>query len=197
MWYWWLQRDKHSWFLHEHASHEAHNSELLLEGNTFGTKIRWPRDKAFHKLCPPTHTCQPAVNIQLSQKTHSTSHAERVLRTVLSAIMNSNKKIVRVNVMLGSLFYRILRTETAAEKLALRIDPQTLTIFDTDGSKVTNLSRRLKLEVTNIETNLTAWEADAYVLENITNDTPALQWSEKRSKENMALFKFNSEIKSS
>ena len=45
--------------------------------------------------------------------------------------MNSNKKIVRVNVMLGSLFYRILRTETAAEKLALRIDPQTLTIFDT------------------------------------------------------------------
>ena len=56
--------------------------------------------------------------------------------------MNSNKKIVRVNVMLGSLFYRILRTETAGEKLALRIDPQTLTIFDSDGSKVTNLSRR-------------------------------------------------------
>ena len=76
--------------------------------------------------------------------------------------------------MLGSLFYKILRTETAAEKLALRIDPQTLTIFDT-GSKVTNLSRRLKLEVTNIDTNLTAREADAYVLENITNDTPALQ----------------------
>lgn len=78
--------------------------------------------------------------------------------------------------MLGSLFYRILRT--AAEKLALRIDPQTLTISDTDGSKVKNLSRRLKLEVTNIETNLTAREADAYVLDNITSDTPALQWSE-------------------
>ena len=77
--------------------------------------------------------------------------------------------------MLGFLFYRILRTETAAEKLALRIDPQTLTIFDTDGSKVTNHSRRLKLEVTSIETNLTARKADACVLENITNDTPALQ----------------------
>lgn len=82
---------------------------------------------------------------------------------------------MRVNVMLGSLFYRILCTETAAEKLALRIDPQTLTIFDTDGSKITNLSRRLKLEMTSIETNLTAREPDAYVLENITNDTPALQ----------------------
>ena len=77
--------------------------------------------------------------------------------------------------MLGSLFYRILGTEAAAEKLALRIDPQTLTIFDTDGSKVKNLSRRLQFEVTHIETNLTAREADACVLENITNDTPALQ----------------------
>ena len=80
--------------------------------------------------------------------------------------------------MLGSLFYRFLRTETAAKKLALRGDQQTLIISDTGGSKVKKRSRRVKLEVTNIETNLTAPEADAYVLDNITSDTPALQWSE-------------------
>ena len=77
--------------------------------------------------------------------------------------------------MLGSLFYKILRTETAAKKLALRGDQQTLTISDTAGSKVKKRSRRVKLEMTDIETNLTAWEAGAYVLDNITSDTPALQ----------------------
>ena len=77
--------------------------------------------------------------------------------------------------MLGSLFYRILRTETAAEKLALRDDQQTVTISDTGGSKVKKRSRRVTLELTNIETNLTAREAVAYVLENITSDTTALQ----------------------
>ena len=78
--------------------------------------------------------------------------------------------------MLGSLFYRILRTEkTAAVKLSLRDDQQTLTISDTGGSKAKKRSRRVTLELTNIETNLTARETDAYVLENITSDTTALQ----------------------
>lgn len=77
--------------------------------------------------------------------------------------------------MLGSLFYRIIRTETGAKKPALRGDQQALNISDTGGSKVKKRSRRVKLEVTNIETNLTAREADAYVLDNITSDTPALQ----------------------
>ena len=85
---------------------------------------------------------------------------------VLPSIINSKKNSLKVNVRLDPCSTGSDVTEAAAEDLSLRGEQQTLTISGTCGSEVKKRSCRVKLEVTNIETNFRA-EIDAYVLSNI------------------------------
>ena len=72
-------------------------------------------------------------------------------------------------------------SEAAAEELNLRGQPQTLRIAGAGGAEVTKRSSRVELTVSNIETDFSA-KVEANVLNNITSDTPAVQWSELKNK---------------
>ena len=86
-----------------------------------------------------------------------------------------------MNVMLDPCSTGSRVTEAAAEELALRSGPQTLRITGTGGSEVTKRSRQVKLTVASIETEFSA-DIEANVLNNITSDTQAVQWSELENK---------------
>ena len=72
-------------------------------------------------------------------------------------------------------------SETAAEELGLQGQPLDLTISGTGGKKIRRQSRSVELTVSNIDGSFLL-SLEAYVLENIASDTPAIQWSKIKEK---------------
>ncbi len=72
-------------------------------------------------------------------------------------------------------------SETAAEELGLKGQLLDLTISGTGGTEVRRQSRRVELTVSNIDGSFSS-VLEAYVLENIASDTPAIQWSKIKEK---------------
>ena len=71
-------------------------------------------------------------------------------------------------------------TEAAAEELGLQGESQSLTISGTGGSMVKKRSRQVEFQVTGLNNDFSA-NVHANVLDNITGDTPAFEWSEMKA----------------
>ena len=113
--------------------------------------------------------------------THATGRAEPVSLMVLPALISNGPKSLKVNVMLDPCSTGSYVAEAAEEEVALRGEPQTITIAGTAGVEITKRSRRVELTVASIESDFSA-KLEANVLNNITSDTPAVQWSELKNK---------------
>ena len=72
-------------------------------------------------------------------------------------------------------------TEAAANELELNGQPLNLTIAGTGGSEVQKQSCRVEFSVINLDGTFTA-PLHAYVLDDVANDTPAIQWSKLKEK---------------
>ena len=68
-------------------------------------------------------------------------------------------------------------TEGAAEELCLQGDMQNLTISRTAGTEVRTDSRRVMFTVTSTNRQFSS-TVEANVLDNITGNTPAIQWND-------------------
>lgn len=100
---------------------------------------------------------------------------------VLPALIVQGKRTLEVNVMLDPCSTGSYVSEDAAEELQLQGRTQDLTISGTGGAEVKTLSRRVELLVANTTRTFSA-KLEANVLDNITGDTPAIPWSELKTK---------------
>ena len=112
-----------------------------------------------------------------STKTYIANQVEHISLMVLPALIVNGSKKLRVNVMLDPCSTGSYITENAAEELQLEGRMQNLTISGTAGTEVKKLSRRVEVSVANVNGGFCA-KLEANVLDNITGDTPAIQWSE-------------------
>ena len=67
-------------------------------------------------------------------------------------------------------------TESAAEELQLKGERQNLTILGTGGTEIKKQSRRVECSVSSMNGLLSA-TVEVNVLDNITGNTPAIDWS--------------------
>ena len=115
------------------------------------------------------------------QRTHKTSNVDRISLMVLPALISNGKKNLKVNVMLDPCSTSSYITEAAANELQLNGQPLNLTIAETGGTEVQKQSCRVELSVINLDGTFTA-PLQAYVLDDVANDTPAIQWSKLKEK---------------
>ena len=115
------------------------------------------------------------------QRTHKTSNVDSISLMVLPALISNGKKNLKVNVMLDNCSTSSYITEAAANELQLNGQPLNLTIAGTGGTEVQKQSCRVELSVINLDGTFTA-PLQAYVLDDVANDTPAIQWSKLKEK---------------
>ena len=179
--------NRHSSYLHEQDPTRRHEynqtSQLRPEAQPFSQSqqpnIRPESGSGSHR--ETSHAPFTETGPQPRAKTHTTRHGEHVSLMVLPALIGSGQKSLKVNIMLDPCSTGSYVSEAAAEELNLRGQPQTLRIAGTGGAEVTKRSSRVELTVSNIETDFSA-KLEANVLNNITCDTPAVQWSELKNK---------------
>ena len=95
---------------------------------------------------------------------------------VLPAIIGNGVKKLKVNVMLDPCSTGSYITECAAEELQLKGERQTLTISGTGGTEIEKQSKRVHCLVSSTD-GLFSAPVEANVLDNITGNTPAIEWS--------------------
>ena len=128
--------------------------------------------------CPVTS----APEFTPRSRIHVTNYQpENVSLMVLPALITSRDKKLKVNVMLDPCSTGSYVTEQAAAELNLQGPDQSLTISGTGGFEVTKPSQLVEFPVTSLDGRFAAG-LQANVLDNITGDTPALQWSELKSR---------------
>ena len=167
--------NRHSRYLHEHdptrRQEYDQTSQLRPEAQPFSQSqqrsIRLESGSGSHR--ETSHAPFMETGSQPRAKTHTTHHGKHV------------SFIIKVNIMLDPCSTGSYVSEAAAEELNLRGQPQTLRIAGTGGAEVTKRSSRVELTVSNIETDFSA-KLETNVLDNITSDTPAVQWSELKNK---------------
>jgi hypothetical protein len=100
---------------------------------------------------------------------------------VLPAVINNDKKELKVNVMLDPCSTCSYVTEAAAEELQLNGEMHDLTISGTGGSQVKRQSKQVNVVVTSLNRNFSE-SLSANVQDNITGDTPAFNWADLKAK---------------
>ena len=123
----------------------------------------------------------PTDDFSAQQRTHKTSNVDSVSLMVLPALISNGRKSLKVNVMLDPCSTSSYITEAAANELELNGQPLNLTIAGTGGTEVQKQSRRVELSVVNLNGRFTA-PLQAYVLDDVANDTPAIHWSKLKER---------------
>jgi len=95
---------------------------------------------------------------------------------VLPAVITNGNKRLKVNVMLDPCSTGSYVTEAAAAELELRGHYCDLTISGTAGTEVQKNSKQVNLKVASVNNDFEA-DLSANVLDTITGDTPAFEWS--------------------
>ena len=113
--------------------------------------------------------------------THTTRQADHVSLMVLPAVIKNGNKSLEVNVMLDNCSTGSYVSEAAAEELMLEGDNQELIISGTGGSEVRKRSRQVEVIVANLDNKFSA-SLQANVLDTISGDTPAFEWSKLKTK---------------
>ncbi len=129
----------------------------------------------------PRNVNDPSIDSRTQQRTHKTSNIDNVSLMVLPALISNGKKDLKVKVMLDPCSTSSYITEAAASELELKGQPLSLTIAGTGGTEIQKQSRRVDLSVINLDGIFTA-PLQAHVLDDIANDTPAIQWSELKER---------------
>ena len=97
---------------------------------------------------------------------------------ILPAVIGNGPKKLKVNVMLDPCSTGSYITESAAEELQLKGERQNLTISGTGSTEVKKQSRRVHCSVGSINGLFSLLSpVEANVLDNITGNTPATEWS--------------------
>ena len=109
-------------------------------------------------------------------RTHTTRQADYVSLMVLPAVISNGTKTLKVNVMLDNCSTGSYVSDAAAEELTLQGKSQQLTISGTGGTEVKKHSRQVEVMVTSLDKKFSA-NLQANVLDNISGDTPAFEWS--------------------
>ena len=102
-------------------------------------------------------------------------------RTRIPAFITNGSKKLKVNVMLDSCSTGSYVTEHAAAELILHGQSQGLTITGTREFEVEKRSRLVEFPVASLDGSFSV-NLQANVLDNITSDTPAFQWSELKTR---------------
>ena len=108
--------------------------------------------------------------------TYNTAQVEKISLMVLPAVIGNGPKKLKVNIMLDPCSTGSYITESAAEELQLNGERQDLTISGTGGTEIKKQSRRVHCSVSSID-GLFSAPVEANVLDNITGNTPAIEWS--------------------
>ena len=95
---------------------------------------------------------------------------------VLPAISGNGARKLKINVMLDPCSTWSYVTESAAEELQLKGERQNLTISGTGGTEIKKQSRRVHCSVSSLN-GLFSAPVEANVLDSITGNTPAVEWS--------------------
>ena len=95
---------------------------------------------------------------------------------VLPAVIGNGLKKLKVNVILDPCSTGTYITECAAEELQLKGERQTLTISNTGGTEIKKQSKRVHCLVASMN-GLFSAPVEASILDNITGNTPAVEWS--------------------
>jgi hypothetical protein len=95
---------------------------------------------------------------------------------VLPAVISNGTKTLKVNVMLDNCSTGSYVSDAAAEERTLQGKSQQLTISGTGGAEVKKHSRQVEVMVASLDKNFSA-NLQANVLDNISGDTPAFEWS--------------------
>ena len=119
---------------------------------------------------------QNRTNTNTSSSSES-SQTERISLMILPAFIENGSRQLKVNVMLDPCSTGTYVTEGAAEELCLQGDMQNLTISGTAGTEVKTDSRRGMFTVTSTNQQFSS-TFEANVLDNITGNTPAIQWND-------------------
>ncbi len=113
--------------------------------------------------------------------THTTRQADHVSLMVLPAVIKNGNKSLEVNVMLDNCSTGSYVSEAAAEELMLEGENQELIISGTGGSEVRKRSRQVEVIVASLDNKFSA-SLQADVLDTISGDTPAFEWSKLKTK---------------
>lgn len=161
----------HSRYLHNHDSQQSEDkTKQHNNGDTFA-QVK-PQEPRAGMTIDPTKT---------KEKTYITCQAENVSLMVLPASIVKDNKRLKVNVMLDNCSTGSYISEAAAEELQLQGETQHLTISGTGGLEVKKNSRHVELTVTSSDNSFSA-KLHANVLDNISSDTPAFEWSILKSR---------------
>ena len=159
---------------HSHYLHETIPSDQVDRSNQM-TPSRAPPPFPF---VPRQNTLNsPIDDSSAQQRTHKTSNVDSVSLMVPPALISNGRKSLKVNVMLDPCSTSSYITEAAANELELNGRPLNLTIAGTGGTEVQKQSRHVELSVVNLNGRFTA-PLQAYVLDGVANDTPAIQCKE-------------------
>ena len=154
--------DEHSRYLHEDG-HQPHNeTNQHKPGQHPGNN---QRDETSNQNQTTAET-----------RTHTTRQADYVSLMVLPAVISNGTKTLKVNVMLDNCSTGSYVSDAAAEELMLQGKSQQLTISGTGGTEVKKHSRQVEVMVTSLDKKFSA-NLQANVLDNISGDTPAFEWS--------------------
>ena len=174
------QSDKHSSYLHEVVSQNSVNtpqSQLRVDTPPFQPQFQ-QLSEAGSK--PNKANQAPATSYQKEQ-THHTNHVDHVSLMILPALISNGKRELKVNLMLDPCSTSSYISENAAEELQLQGETLELIIAGTGGTETSKQSRRVELTVTNMDGTFSG-SLQAHVLNNITGDTPAIPWSDLKTK---------------
>ena len=94
---------------------------------------------------------------------------------VLPAVLRNGKKKLPVNVMLDPCSTETYITESATEELQLKGQTQNLTISEPEVQNLRKRSKRVQCLVASVN-GLFSTPVEANVLDNITGNTPAVEW---------------------
>ncbi len=113
--------------------------------------------------------------------THTTRQADHVSLMVLPAVIKNGNKSLEVNVMLDNCSTGSYVSEAAAEELMLEGENQELIISGTGGSEVRKRSPQVEVIVASLDNKFSV-SLQADVLDTISGDTPAFEWSKLKTK---------------
>lgn len=178
--------NQHSRYLHEHNQRQPENDPNQRQPENDPDQHKRKERLDNDNYIPPetsakTDGAGDQDNTTTKTNSHATSQAECVSLMVLPAIITNGDKRLKVNVMLDNCSTGSYVSEAAAEELLLQGKSQHLIISGTGGSQVKRHSRQVELNVSSLDNKFSA-NLQASVLDNISGDTPAFEWSKLKTK---------------
>ena len=134
------------------------------------------RDDNQEATPPDNETKEPSI-----ERTHIANQADHISLMVIPAIISNGRSRLKINAMLDPCSTGTYVTESAAQQLNLQGQRQSLTISGRGGSEIRKQSARVELTVSSLDGRFSS-KVQANVVDNITGDTPAIQWSELKEK---------------